>query len=103
MAGDDWEDHDLVFCQESGRPICRTEDWREWKAILKKTGVRDGCLHDARHTAATLLIEQGVHIRVVQEILGHARATTTERHTHVASPQVRDASALIGSALWGTE
>jgi integrase len=48
----------------------RTEDWREWKAILKKAGVRDGRLHDARHTAATLLIEQGVHIRVVQEC-GH--------------------------------
>ncbi|GAB2815583.1 site-specific integrase [Actinoallomurus bryophytorum] len=103
MAGDDWEDHDLVFCQENGRPISRTEDWREWKTILKKAGVRDGRLHDARHTAATLLIEQGVHIRVVQEILGHARVTTTERYTHVASPQVRDASALIGSALWGTE
>jgi integrase len=100
---DDWEDHDLVFCQDNGRPISRTEDWREWKAVLKKAGVRDGRLHDARHTAATLLIEQGVHIRVVQEILGHARVTTTERYTHVASPQVRDASALIGSALWGTE
>jgi integrase len=48
-------------------------------------------------------IEQGVHDRVVQEILGHTRVTTTERYTHVASPQVRDASALIGSALWGTE
>jgi site-specific recombinase XerD len=48
-------------------------------------------------------IEQGVHVRVVQEILGHARVTTTERYTHVASPQVRDASALIGSTLWGIE
>jgi hypothetical protein len=44
-------------------------------------------LHDARHTVATLLIGQGVHIRVVQEILGHARVTTTERYAHVASPQ----------------
>jgi hypothetical protein len=98
----DWEDHDLVFCQDNGRPISRTEDWREWKTVLKKAGVRDGRLHDARHTAATRLIAQGGHIRVVQEILGHARVTTTERHTHVASPQVRDASALIGAALWGS-
>jgi site-specific recombinase XerD len=60
-------------------------------------------LHDARHTAVTLLIGQGVHIRVAQEIRGHARVTTTERYAHVASPQVWDASALIGSALWGTE
>jgi Phage integrase family len=35
--------------------------------------VRDVRVHDARRPAATLLIEQGVHIRVVQEILGHTR------------------------------
>ncbi|GAA4618412.1 site-specific integrase [Actinoallomurus liliacearum] len=100
-AGDRWEESGLVFCQPNGRSISRTEDWREWKAILKEAGVRDARLHDARHTCGTLLIEQGVHIRVVQEILGHARVTTTERYTHVASPQVQDASERMGSALWG--
>ncbi len=69
MIGADWADHDLVFCQANGRPISRTEDWRGWKVILEKAGVRDGRLHDARHTAAALLIEQGLHIRAVQEIL----------------------------------
>ncbi|WP_425582001.1 tyrosine-type recombinase/integrase [Streptosporangium fragile] len=43
----------------------RTEDWKTWKAILKQAGVRDVRVHDARHTAATLLVEQGVNIRVV--------------------------------------
>jgi len=43
--------------------------------------------------------EQGVHIRVVQEVLGHTRATTTERYTHVATLQMRDAS----EALWGPD
>ncbi|WP_408638083.1 tyrosine-type recombinase/integrase [Nonomuraea corallina] len=52
-----------------------------WKAILKQAGVRDVRVHDARHTAATLLIEQGVNIRVVQQVLGHTRVTTTERYT----------------------
>ena len=61
----------------------------------------DARVHDARHTAATLLIEQGVHIRVVQEILGHTRVTTTERYTHVATLQMRDASERMGEALWG--
>ncbi|WP_285708166.1 tyrosine-type recombinase/integrase [Microtetraspora sp. NBRC 16547] len=42
--------------------------------------------------AGTLLVEQGVHIRVVQEILGHARVTTTERYTHVAGALIQDAS-----------
>jgi site-specific recombinase XerD len=100
-AGNAWEDNDLVFCQANGRPFSRTEDWKSWKALLRKADVHDGRLHDARHTAGTLLIEQGVHIRVVQEILGHARVTTTERYTHVASPQVQDATRRIGSVLWG--
>jgi Replication initiator protein, pSAM2/Phage integrase family len=54
-AGDAWEDHDLVFATQHGGPIDRTEDWRAWKAILKQAGVRDVRVHDARHTAATLL------------------------------------------------
>jgi site-specific recombinase XerD len=81
--------------------IERTEDWRAWKAILRQAGVRDARVHDARHTAATLLIEQGVHIRVVQEVLGHTRVTITERYTHVATLQMRDASERMSEALWG--
>jgi integrase len=100
-AGEKWTDHDLVFATLTGSPLARDDDWREWKAVLRAAGVRDARLHDARHTAATLLLEQGVHIRVVQEILGHARVTTTERYTHVASPQVRDATERMGTALWG--
>ncbi|MEV0382758.1 tyrosine-type recombinase/integrase [Nonomuraea sp. NPDC050643] len=63
----------------------RTEDWKLWKAILRQAGVRDVRVHDARHAAATLLIEQGVNIRVVQEVLGRTRVTTTERYTHVST------------------
>ena len=80
-----------------------TEDWRSWKAILRQAQVRDVRVHDARHTAATLLIEQGVHIRVVQEVLGHTRVTTTGKYTHVATLQMKDASGRMGQALWGQE
>jgi site-specific recombinase XerD len=45
--------------------------------------------------------EQGVHIRVVQEVLGHTRVTTTERYTHVATLQMKDASERMDQALWG--
>jgi hypothetical protein len=86
-----------------GGSIERTEDWRAWKAILRQAGVRDARVHDARHTAATLLIEQGVHIRVVQEVLGHTRVTTTERYTHVATLQMRDASERMSEALWARD
>ena len=99
-AGNIWQDHDLVFCREDGRPIPRDNDWRDWKDLLKAALVRDVRVHDGRHTAGTLLIEQGVHVRTVQEILGHSRITITERYTHVASPMQADAAKRMGEALW---
>jgi integrase len=59
----------------SGKPMEPRDDWADWKWLCKAAGVRDARLHDARHTAATLLLEQGVDIRVVQEILGHSTLT----------------------------
>ena len=88
-----------MFPGGRGQPVDRSEDWRQWKSLLRTAGVREGRLHDARHTAATLLVEQGVHTRTVQEVLGHARVTTTERYTHVASPLVEDAADRMGSAI----
>jgi site-specific recombinase XerD len=66
-------------------------------------GVRDARLHDARHTAATLLLEQGVDIRVVQEILGHSTLAVTKKYTHVTSRLARDAAARMANALWDDE
>ena len=86
----------LYLCSITSRSTVRLV-----KAILRQAGVRDARVHDARHTAATLLIEQGVHIRVVQEVLGRARVTTTERYTHVATLQMKDASERMSKALWG--
>ena len=56
-------------------------------------------VHDTRHAAATILVEMGVHIRTVQEILGHARVTTTQIYTHVAEAVVKDAADRMGAAL----
>jgi integrase len=100
-AGSDWHDHDLVFCRPDGRPIERSDDWQDWQQLLGTAGVRAVRVHDGRHTAATLLVEQGVHIRTVQEILGHSRITVTARYTHVASTMAQDAAARMNDALWG--
>ena len=43
-----------------------------------EAGVRKVRLHDGRHTAATLLLPEGVHPRVVMEVLGHAQMRTTK-------------------------
>ncbi|WP_425563942.1 tyrosine-type recombinase/integrase [Nonomuraea longicatena] len=50
----------------------------DWKELLSKPEVRDARVHDARHTAGTLLIEQRVHVRTVPEILGHSNIRLTQ-------------------------
>ena len=99
-AGSAWEDCDVLFGQSNGRPIDPRNDWEDWKTLLREAHVRDARVHDGRHTAGTLLIEQGVHVRVVQEILGHSDIRITQRYTHVGSAAATEAARLIGTALW---
>jgi integrase len=75
-------------------------DWDDWKALLKAAKVRDARIHDARHTATTLLLAQGVDQRVVMEILGHSQISMTTRYTHVVPEVMTDAADRIGQALW---
>lgn len=102
-AANIWQDNDLVFCQPDGSPIDPRRDWSDWKSILDEADVRDARVHDGRHTAATLLIEVGVHPRTVMEILGHSDIRLMQRYTHVASPMARDGMRRQGAALWGTK
>jgi integrase len=101
IAGSGWADGDYIWCQANGRPIGAHTDWDEWKAMLKEAGIRDARVHDARHTAATLLLAQGVDQRVVMEILGHSQISMTARYAHVLPQLMTDAADRIGQALWG--
>src|SRR5579884_46083 len=100
VAGESWDEWDLCFPNSLGRPMEPRDDWAAWKWLCKAAGVRDARLHDARHTAATLLLEQGVDIRVVQEILGHSTLAVTKRYTHVTSRLAKDAAERMARALW---
>ncbi|MEV1170543.1 tyrosine-type recombinase/integrase [Nonomuraea sp. NPDC049784] len=77
------------------------ERWQDYDLLRLAEVEKDACVHDARHTAATLLIEQGMDISVVQEILGHSQLTTTKRYTHITATLSIEAAARIGRALWG--
>ena len=99
-AGETWEEWGLCFPNSHGRPMEPRDDWAAWKWLCREAGVREARLHDARHTAATLLLEQGVDIRVVQEILGHSTLAVTKRYTHVTSRLAQDAADRMAKALW---
>lgn len=97
-----WEDRGFVFCQSNGRPIDARRDWIDWKALLRSAGVRDARLHDARHTAATLLLQQGVPARVAMQVLGHSQISLTlGTYSHVVPELAQEAADRMGAALWG--
>ncbi len=101
-AANVWQDGGYVFCQANGRPIDPRRDWQEWKSLLKAAGVRDARLHDARHTAATMLLQQGVPARVAMQILGHSQiALTLGTYSHVVPELADEAAERMTSALWG--
>jgi integrase len=101
-AGSMWTDSGMVFTGPTGKPVDPRADHREWQRLLLKAGVPAARLHDARHTAATLLLAQGVPARVVMELLGHSQITLTlGTYTHVVPELARDAAVRMGDALWG--
>jgi len=80
-----WEDHDLVFASERGRPLDGNNfRARAFARLLVKAGLPPMRFHSLRHTAATLLMAEGVNVKVASEMLGHADVTTTLRtYSHV--------------------
>ena len=102
LAADEWHDDDLVFAQPNGRPIDKKADYDAWCALLQRAGVRHVRLHDGRHTAATLLLSEGVHPRVVMELLGHSQMRTTmDIYSHVMPALAREAADRMGAVLLG--
>jgi site-specific recombinase XerD len=62
------------------------------KKHLKSIGLFDYSAHKLRHTAATLMISNGVNIKTVQEVLGHEHLNTTEIYTHISNDDKRRAA-----------
>ena len=71
-AGGRWTDSGMVFASTVGIPMEPRDVHREFKAILRTAGLPDIRFHDPRHTAATLLLAQGVDPRTIMETLGHS-------------------------------
>ena len=99
--GDRYRDQGLVFPSQVGTPMnAKNLTARSFKPLLKKAGLPDIRFHDLRHTFATLMLQNGEHPKVVQEMLGHATiAITMDTYSHVLPNMQRDAVARLGTLL----
>jgi integrase len=98
-AGGAWCDNDLVFTTRLGTPYQRVHlEKRHFRPLLAQADLPRITLHDLRHTAATLLLSEGVHPKLVQELLGHSSiAITLDRYSHFL-PSMGDQTALAMDA-----
>jgi integrase len=96
MAAAVWEDHDLVLCTQTGRPLSQRNAHRSWARILARAGVEHRGIHHMRHAYVTMLAEEGVHERVAQQLAGHADSRTTrDIYTHVTGAMLAGAAEAI--------
>jgi integrase len=96
--GIDWKECDLVFPSLDGSPKQSTLDFNDWKRALRLCGIRPRRLHDARHTAATLMYSQGIGIEVISRALGHSSsAITSKLYVHSAIAPLQSAARLMES------
>ena len=91
-----WQEHGLVFPSTVGTAIEPRNLTRQCKAVLKRAELPDIRFHDLRHTAVSLLVAQGVHPRVVMEILDHSqRSLTMDTYAHVLPEAQQEAAVLM--------
>jgi integrase len=100
-AGDAWDDRGLVFTNEIGRPVNASNLWgRSFRPLLKRAGIEGLRFHDLRHSAATLLLGQNVHPKVVSEMLGHADVgITLDLYSHVTPTMQAHAASAFDTLL----
>ncbi|MCX6800459.1 MAG: tyrosine-type recombinase/integrase, partial [Candidatus Falkowbacteria bacterium] len=83
--------NDYVFSSERGGKLTERTAQKIFENALQKSGIKkDATFHSLRHSFATHLLENGVDIRYVQELLGHQNIRTTQIYTHITNPSLKN-------------
>ena len=84
----------------SGEPLHPTSVSKAFERLAAAAGLRRIRFHDLRHTAATLMLEQGVPLKAATERVGHSSTRiTSDLYQHVSETMQEEAAAKLGAAL----
>jgi integrase len=86
-------DNDLVFCHWDGSPLLPNSVTNAWRKLAKRCGLEGTHPHTARHSMASLMMKQGVPVKVISERLGHSGINITmDLYAHVLPGMQREAA-----------
>lgn len=100
LAADLWQEGGWVFTQPTGQPLDPRGDLRDWHTLLDEAEVRTARLHDARHTAATMLLVLKVPTRAVMDVMGWSNVSMASRYQHVPLELLLGIAQDVGGLLW---
>jgi integrase len=104
ILGTAWIETGFIFTSTVGTPIDPRNFYREFTAICRNAGLGDWHPHELRHSAASLMLAQGVKLQVVSQVLGHASIRmTADVYGHILDPDRKEAAEAMGSLLWKDE
>ena len=79
-----WEEDGLVFPNRTGGFMSHYTLTCSFKRVLQRAALPAIRFHDLRHTCATILLSRSIHVKLVQELLGHATISITlDTYSHV--------------------
>lgn len=89
FCGNSYHNGDFVCCEADGSVTRPDRFYTRFKKCLEKNGFRNIRVHDLRHTAASLYLENGFTVKEVSEQLGHSSVEVTNRYLHAATASGR--------------
>jgi integrase len=95
-----WRNEGWVFASPTGEPLNPNTDYHEWKRLLRGAGLREARLHDARHTAATVLLLLDVPVRTAMSLMGWSSAEMAARYQHVTDTIRQDVAMQVDALIW---
>lgn len=99
-AGSAWTDTGHVFTTESGQPVDPRNLYRVVQTAAARAGLKDVGVHSLRHSAATAMLEAGVNIKAVSDLLGHSSVSITgDIYGHTSDDSARAAISKLSDAM----
>jgi integrase len=103
-SGKAWTNSGHIFATSVGTPIDPRNMYREFRDVCRAAGIGYWHPHELRHSAASLMLAQGVKIQVVSEVLGHSSIRmTADVYGHILAPDRQAAAEAMSSLLWSDD